>query len=200
MVWIDNFVVNDKMFSTQRFLNVFFSFSIYDITLLIFNFPLFFSKDPSDMIKLGRHLDAKRFPKHFLFANFQCLRCGLCCKKYKGIDVLDKSAIKKWVENSREDVLKHLTVVFDDPEGFFRAEIDQEGPGCPLICKMNGKPYYGCGIHLEKDSLPICSSYICNKSIPVGNLSFADVDELIEKIGLERYKELVDKYWDNDFA
>lgn len=200
MVWTDNFIVNDKMFSIQRFLNVFFSFSIYDITLLIFNFPLFYSKDSSDIFRLGRYLDEKRFPQHLFFANFQCLRCGLCCKKYTGIDVLDKAAIKKWKETSREDVLEHLTVLFDDPEGFFRAEINQEKPGCPLICKMDGKTYFGCGIHTEKDSLPICSSYICNKSIPVGHLDFADVDELIKKIGFDRYKELIDKYWDNDFA
>lgn len=200
MVWASNFIVNDKMFSTQRFLNVFFSFSIYEITLLLFNFPLLYTKEPTDIFKIGKHLEPKHFPQNFFFANFQCLRCGLCCKKYESAEVTDKAALLKWKKDSRDDILKYLTVHFDGPEGYFHAELDKAGKGCPMHRKIVNKPYCGCQIHMEKEYLPICDSYICSKSLPIANLPFDNVDELIEKIGLKRYKELISKCWENDFA
>jgi len=48
-----------------------------------------------------------RFPRHFFFANFQCLRCGKCCRHYMPVKV-HSSEIRKWTNRFRRDILEHV--------------------------------------------------------------------------------------------
>jgi len=184
MVWKTNLFVKDKPITFEGFLcNVFGYFHDFSVRA--------YFKDPKDVFKLGRYLDGKHFPEHVIFANFQCLRCGLCCKNYDCVQVAEE-LILKWQVEDRENVLRHvdedLSEIYSD-----------SWTGCPLCRKVRSKPYYACRIDSDKEFIPICKEYLCSKSVPVAHINFRDVDELIEIIGLERYYALIEKDWDEDF-
>jgi len=204
MVWKDNFMVDGSLKTLEGFLDEVFSLSTspYGLEdLFLFHFPLAYFKDPRDMIMLGFHfLDKKHFPKHFLFANFQCLRCGLCCKNYECVPVYG-SQVKEWELERRDDILKYVVIYArSEDDKVILAEIYSRGiTGCPLCRKVRGKPYYKCKIHSAKENLPVCKAYLCSKSIPVAHLNYESIDELIEMIGLESYYSLIERDWGEEF-
>lgn len=72
--------------------------------------PWIYFKNPSDYIHSIFHIlkdtwnivldleDKKKiaiFPRHFIFLNIQCLRCGLCCRNYESPDIFGKGDIIK---------------------------------------------------------------------------------------------------------
>lgn len=184
MVWKTNLFVEDKPITFEGFLSDVFGF-FSDFSLRAY------FKDPKEVFKLGSYLDEKHFPKHVIFANFQCLRCGLCCKNYDCVQIAEE-LILKWQIEDRQDVLRHLdkdlSEIFSD-----------SWTGCPLCRKVRNKSYYVCRINSEKEFIPVCKAYLCSKSVPVAHISFRDVDELIGMIGLERYYALIEKDWGEDF-
>lgn len=198
MVWKDNFIIKRisvdivtgakqsslDLVTIDGFLNDF--------------FPLCSFKNPQDIFYLGLYLDEKHFPKNFAFANFQCLRCALCCKNYDCIEV-DGEQIMKWKTEGKEDILKHMWID-EHSDGFVHGEMCANSwRGCPVCRKVTGKPYYYCRIHTAKNYLPVCKAYLCSKSIPVAHLNYKDVDELIEIIGLTGYYSLVERDWGEEF-
>ena len=203
MVWKDNFMVGDVLVTLEGFLDERFTFIIPSPILEehnLFRFRLAYFEDPWDMLRLGFHfLDEKHFPKHFIFANFQCLRCGLCCKNYECVPV-EGSQVRKWELEGREDILKYVVIYGLLKNGNPIAEIYPRGiTGCPFCRKVKGKPYYCCKIQSVKEYLPVCKAYLCSKSIPVAHLNYDDIDELIEIIGLESYYSLIERDWGEEF-
>ena len=49
-------------------------------------------------------------PIHFMFGNFQCLRCGKCCKVYEDADVIGYLP-KKLIEDGKETLANHIWVI-----------------------------------------------------------------------------------------
>lgn len=185
MVWKNNFMVEDTLKTLEGFLDEITSFAYF--------------KNPKDIFRLGVYLDEKHFSKHFVFANFQCLRCGLCCKNYECVPV-EKSQVIRWKLEGREDILKYVVIYGRLENGYGVAEIYPRGiTGCPLCRKVKGKPYYYCKIHSAKKYLPVCKAYLCSKSIPVAHLNYNDIDELIQMIGLEGYYSLIERGWGEEF-
>jgi hypothetical protein len=141
-----------------------------------------------------------RFPKHFVFANFQCLRCGQLCGDEKNVYRED---IKRWMIELRYDILCHvqcwskddfcanlsnLSEPCENCRGGMIVTLSLSGR-CPFVRKVRKKPYYECRIH---DTSPEeCSGYLCEKSVPISNLNFVDIEDLINKIGLKCYDLLV---------
>jgi|GEM_PF-5674829 hypothetical protein len=130
----------------------------------------------SELVRFGiYYLDEKYFPKTFLFANFQCLRCGLCCKNYEDIEITSREQVQKWKEEGKTEVLNHLDVMIDEPS-FFHAEIySTTWTGCPMCRKVRGKPYFICRIQSAKAHIPVCKAYLCSKSVPVAHIDFKDI-------------------------
>lgn len=138
-----------------------------------------------------------RFPKHFLFANFRCIQCGRCCDHERNVDTED---IQRWLVERRIDILAHVDCL---DKHACCAEVVNYAPchscsratkeivaftstgRCPFVRKVSGKPYYKCRIHTTKPEE--CSGYLCEKSIPVANLNWNGIDELISMIGLQKY-------------
>jgi len=146
--------------------------------------------DPEEAILRGKHLGWNHFPEHFIFGNFSCLRCGLCCKNWEFVEV-NKEQIKKWEIEGREDVLKYIPYI----DGRSTGEIYPRGDhGCPMCRKVVNKPYYSCRIQDSKENLPVCRDYICRKSLPVAHLDFKNVDELIKIVGLNKYYRLIERH------
>jgi hypothetical protein len=160
-----------------------------------------FYKDPKWLFThLFQHF-SERFPRHFIFANFQCLRCGQCCDDERSVY---KEDIKRWIIDLRFDILQHVDC-FD--KGWCADHInlepceDCDNAGkeivgiydgrCPFVRKVRNKPYYECRIHDTETEE--CSGYLCEKSLPVAHLNWFDVDDLIQRIGLERYRSLTKK-------
>lgn len=150
---------------------------------------------------LYQHFNDK-FPKHFIFANFQCIRCGECCN-WDWRDIY-REDIEKWISESRYDILRHIYCLkyhvncrsrflhyyFENPcENCRGGDLVPLPQGkCHFLRKVRKKPYYECRIH---DSTPEnCSGYLCEKSLPVAHLNWIDVEDLIQRVGLERYKTL----------
>ena len=52
-------------------------------------------------------------PKHFIFANIVCLRCGLCCKNYEGADIVGDLE-KKLIEDGKKNLLDYIYLVGRD--------------------------------------------------------------------------------------
>ena len=195
MVWKDNLLVDDEPMTLEGFLDHVFSISVDLQAIHLADIRLCYFKSPKDIFTLGFHLDAKHFPRHYFFANFQCLRCGLCCKNYDSVEVTSKEQVEKWENEGREDVLNHLDVMIDEP-GLFHAEIvSKSWTGCPMCRKAIGKQYYSCRVQSAKEHIPVCKSYLCSKSIPVAHLNFTDIDGLMRTIGLKEYYALVEKDW-----
>lgn len=169
----------------------------------VFERDLWISVDGSDRIftTLAPTFNS-RFPRHFFFANFQCLRCGKCCKHYMPVKV-HSSEIRKWTNRFRRDILEHVWCF--RKRGYCTERVSEDScvdcehsvryiesksvdKGCPFLRRVGGKPYYECCIH---DLAPeTCLGYLCQKSLPVAHLKWKDVDELIGKIGLSGYTEL----------
>ena len=150
-----------------------------------------------------------KFPRHFLFANFQCLGCGECCS-WDGIPVL-RDDIRKWILKSRYDILRRVTcreytdmrlvscarrfLHYDEQnpcENCRGGEIDPvDGGKCPFVAKVKNGPYEECKIYEARSEW--CSDYLCEKSLPVAHLHWTNVKELIQKIGMRRYNSLTKK-------
>jgi len=141
-----------------------------------------------------------RFPKHFCFANFQCLRCGQRCNDQRVVRTED---IRRWFNEERFDILEHVycyekgdfcgAITYIDPCNNCSTtskDIVTNRPSarCPFVRKVRNKPYYKCRIHGTKTEE--CAGYLCMKSVPVAHLNWNDVDELIAMIGLEKYLDL----------
>jgi hypothetical protein len=157
-------------------------------------FPLCSFENPQDTYHMGLYLNEKHFPKNIIFANFRCLRCGLCCRNYDC--EVEREQIMEWEVEGREDVLKYIWL----PDGFVHGEIENPSwTGCPFCRKVGGKPYYYCRIQPAKSNLPVCKAYLCSKSIPIAHLNYEDVDELIEMIGLSGYYSLIERDWGEGF-
>ena len=137
------------------------------------------------------------FPKHFVFANIQCLRCGLCCKNYEGADIVGDLE-SQLIEDRKGDLLQYMWFVGND-EFKVGSTVPTIRGSCTLCRKVTGKPYYSCRINEYKEYLPTCRDYLCSKSIPVANLSYKDVDELIDMIGLQEYHKLIETDWGEEF-
>lgn len=147
---------------------------------------------------LFQHLN-ERFPKHFLFANFQCLRCGELCGEAKDVYRED---VKRWMIELRFDILEHvdcwskrgfcigLSDLFEPCDGCKGGELVTFSKNwkCPFLRKVRNKPYYECRIH--ETTIEECRGYLCEKSVPVAHLNWIDVDDLIGRIGLEQYRLL----------
>jgi len=136
-------------------------------------------------------------PKHFLFGNIQCLRCGLCCKNYEGADIVGDIETKI-IEDGKTDLLQYMWFV-GNGESKIGSTIPTEKGSCTLCRKVTGKPYYYCRINEYKEYLHTCRDYLCSKSIPVSNLNYEDVDMLIDMIGLDKYYRLIETDWGEEF-
>jgi Fe-S-cluster containining protein len=163
-------------------------------------------KDPLQVFGLMQHLSLK-FPRHFIFGNFQCLRCGECC--HWDSRHIYRNDIKRWILESRYDILSHVScprwskVKFvscasrflhyaeQDPcENCHGGDIHPVNEGkCPFVRKVKNEPYYKCRIH---DTVPEeCSEWLCRKSLSISQLNWNNMEELIQKIGIERYTLLI---------
>jgi len=199
MVWKDNLLVDGKPTTFEGFLDDVFGISVDKGSFHLADFRFCHFKRPEDAFNIGRHLDAKHFPRHFLFANLQCLRCGLCCKNYESIEISSRERVEEWEIEGRKDVLDHLDIMIDEPS-LFHAEIFSESwTGCPMCRKATGKPYFNCRIQSAKEHLHVCKAYLCSKSIPVAHINYEDIDDLIRIIGLKDYYALVEKDWGEEF-
>ena len=184
MVWKTNLSVTDKLTTFEGFLCDVFGWWNDFSTRAYF-------RDPKDAFKISSFVDERHFPQHIFFANFQCLRCGLCCKNYEDVEVAEKLVLE-WQIEGRDDVLRYvdeqLSEIYSDT-----------WTGCPLCRKVRGKPYYSSRINSYKEFIPVCKAYLCSKSVPVAHINFRGVDELIEFVGLEKYFDLIEKDWDENF-
>lgn len=140
-----------------------------------------------------------RFPQHFCFANFQCLRCGQLCNDGRVVETED---IRRWLDEGRSDILEHVcccsknvfcgelvgTDPCDDCSMTIKEIVADTNGRCPFVRKVRNKPYYKCRIHDTKTEE--CSGYLCMKSVPVAHLNWNSVEELISMIGLEKYLDL----------
>jgi len=129
----------------------------------------------------------------------KCLRCGECCDNERTVY---RSDIERWMTIGRFDILKHvfcskkwdwcINHVYDEPcEDCSSAKIVSASWSlrCLLLRKVPNKPYYTCRIHNTKPEE--CLGYFCEKSLPVAHLDWVDVENLIQKIGIEQYKSLI---------
>jgi len=142
----------------------------------------------------------ERFPKHFIFANFQCLRCGECCNDQRAVYRED---IETWMIDLRYDILEHvdcfekgwctshcdLVEPCDDCDDTIKEIVTNSYSGrCPFVRKVRNKPYYKCRIH---DTRPEeCRGYLCEKSLLIAYLNWDDIEELIREIGIEQLRSL----------
>jgi len=185
MMWRNNFLVNDDPTTIEGFLEKF--------------FPLCFFKHPEDIFFLEFHIDKKHIPKQFLFANFQCLRCGLCCKNYECAEI-GVEEVEKWETEGQENILKHIWILRNPKNGrIIHAEVlpTEVWGSCTLCRKVRSKPFYSCKIHYA--NLSTCKAYLCSKSLPAAHLKYETIDELIEIIGLEGYYALIERDWGEEF-
>ena len=95
------------------------------------------------------------FPKHFVFANFQCLRCGELCDDQRDVYRED---IKRWMIEFRYDILCHVRCWSKDGFCAYLSNLHEPCEGCrggmivafsmsgrcPFVRKVRNKPYYKC--------------------------------------------------------
>jgi len=163
-------------------------------------------QDPLQVFELAQHFSLK-FPKHFIFGNFQCLRCGECCQwDWRHVY---RNDIKRWILETRYDILRYVTcseysdvrlascasrfLHYDEQnpcENCRGGDIYPiDGGKCPFVTKVRTKPYYKCRIH---DTVPEeCSEWLCGKSSSISHLNWDNIEDLIQKIGIERYNSLI---------
>lgn len=160
-------------------------------------------QDPLQVFLMVQHYNL-RFPRHFIFGNFQCLKCGECCH-WDGRDVY-RSDIKRWIVESRYDVLRYVDcskysdvrlipcarrfLHYDEQNPCENCDggniYPSDGGKCPFLRKERNKPYYTCRIH--ETTLKECSEYLCEKSLPIVHLNWDNVEDLIRKIGIEQFE------------
>jgi len=124
--------VDGDPITLEGFLDDVFGLNLMVLGFDYFHFCLGYFKDPKGIFKIGVYIDEKHFPKHYLFANFQCLRCGLCCKNYECVPV-EKEQVEKWKLDNRHDILRFIISTDSKfiPELYPRGRI-----GCPLCRKV----------------------------------------------------------------
>jgi hypothetical protein len=183
MVWKDNLWADDHMMPFNRFQEEY--------------MPLSWFEDPRESFQTIRLISYRKKPKDIIFANFACLRCGLCCKNYEGADILGDLE-ERLESDGRDDLLEYIWVE-RFKTGSFGSTIPTSRGSCTLCRKARGKPYYYCRLQDYKDFLPVCRAYLCSKSFPVARLNFRDIDELVSTIGLEEYYRLVEWDWGEEF-
>jgi len=157
-------------------------------------------------INLYQHFSVK-FPRHFIFANFQCIRCGRCCN-WDGRHA-HREDIARWIEQERYDILSYVLclehtkdklvtcadhLLRSDKQSVCKncrgGDIVPVNVGkCPFIVRARNEPYYECRIQNAKPME--CSEYLCDKSLPVSHLDWKVVKDLIQKIGIKHYRSLV---------
>jgi Fe-S-cluster containining protein len=142
---------------------------------------------------LGQTFNSK-FPRHFLFANFRCLRCGQCCMYFMPVRV-HSLEIKRWIGQRRKEILKHIwcfhkagycidrtrgiSACMDCDRGTMQIESQSAGKGCPFLRRVQDGSYYECCIHdVEPET---CSGYLCHKSLPFAHLRWRSVDKTMLK-------------------
>jgi hypothetical protein len=186
MVWKNNLLIDDKPYTYDGFL-------LYEGFFGSISpcFSAAYFKDPRDAVRIGMYLDRKHFPQHLLFANLQCLRCGLCCKNHDWCQI-EPELVTIWKIEAKWNLLKHA----DEEMKEIQAD---SGTGCNFCRKVRNKPYYGCKVHTYKKYIFDCKIFICYKSLPVAHFNFNDVDELINRIGINEYYALIEKSWNDDF-
>jgi hypothetical protein len=147
-----------------------------------------------------------RFPKHFFFANFQCLRCGQSCTDER---LVDEEDIRRWVAEGRYDILQHVECFQKDEWCANVIDIEQcgdcENTGkeivtnsysgrCPFVRKVRKKPCYKCRIQSTKTEE--CSGYLCEKSLSFAHINYHCIEELIALMSQERFVSLLQKQRD----
>ena len=190
-MWKDNVWFNESISPFYMFNNKYFPNSYFkDIKE---HFHLMFNLHSLKLISQN----INSFPREIMFANFQCLRCGLCCKNYEGADIFGDLE-ERLMNDGKENLLDYIWIKkFKD--GAIGSTIPTLMGSCTLCRKVRNKPYYYCRIHEYKDFLPTCKSYICNKSFPVAHLNYDDIDSLIKMIGIYEYYSLIERDWGDDF-
>ena len=141
----------------------------------------------------------ERFPRHFVFGNFECLRCGGCCE---GVRDVSSGDVEGWMFGQKREVLGHVSCWSRDGTCASVSDLSEPCEGCdggqimangwsgrcPFLRKVRNKPYYGCRIH---DALTEeCSGFLCDKSWPIAHLDWDSIEELIEKFGVEGLRRL----------
>ena len=145
-----------------------------------------------------------KFPKHFFFGNFHCLRCGECCKYYAPPIKVHTAEIKRWIRSRKRNILGCIwcfkkegycverlhenSTCVDCDSTTKQIERKSSGEWCPFLRRVRKKPYYRCSN--QKTKPETCSGYLCQKSLPVAHLRWKNVNELIAKIGLHAYAKL----------
>lgn len=156
-------------------------------------------------INLYQHFSI-RFPRHLVFGNFKCLRCGSCCN-WEGTHAY-REDIQRWIEEERYDILSYVRCPEHNRDRrvscanhllhFDKQSLCENCLGgdfvpikmgkCPFVVKVRNKPYYKCKI---QDTKPVeCSEYVCKKSLPISDLNWNDVEDLVHKIGIRHYRSL----------
>jgi len=192
MVWKENLLVDGKPESFAEFLDRFEGAFESRDPEEFFRFVTLVFPDTVQLMK-GR----TELPKHYLFANIQCLRCSLCCSNYQAPPV-DPRIVDALRKDGRHDVVEHVSVLTPEGGGVY-VNLDASLNHCSFSVQVEGKPYYACRIHGYKRFLKPCRVYLCSKSLPVADIEYSSIDELIEKIGLEAYYRLVETDWGEEF-
>jgi hypothetical protein len=183
MVWKDSLWVDDDVMTFTRFLDRY--------------LPSFWSRDPREAVRALMWTDYKRRPRDVIFANFICLRCGLCCSNHDGARIT-AGLEEKLMADGKRDLLKQVIIKKGLSEPVGDTRVTRRG-SCTLCRKSRGKPYYYCRVHEYKDFLPACRGHLCSKSLPVAHLRHGDVEELISMIGLDEYYSLIERDWGEEF-
>lgn len=172
--------------------------STFNSRFLERKFWLYFNDPRQIFIYLYQHFNLK-FPRHFIFANFQCLRCGELCNNQREVQRED---IERWMNKLRYDILEYVDCWLKNGRCFHLSDLLQpceecwggiiitlsSSGRCPFLRKVKNKPYYKCRIH---DTSPeTCRGYLCEKSLPIAHVNWDNIEELIEKIGTERLGRL----------
>jgi len=87
-----------------------------------------------------------------LYDNFECMRCGRCCKRTKWVTNIDTRLVwedvERWRKEDRIDILKYVQVFEDLGGDLFDKETYRKFSKCPFL-KKEGKAYT-CTIHQTK--------------------------------------------------
>ena len=85
-----------------------------------------------------------------------CIRCGKCCVKYSGTLMATDEDLKRWKEEGRYDILKHIS----NGDLWFKFENGEEkecSGRCMWLRKKKNKNEYYCRINDTKPQ--ICREY-----------------------------------------